>query len=69
MTMTVDMFMAPSVPGYQEIGEFTAAWRKSYWVPPSNIHVDPRVTQGLSELQNNSASSRDCRCSNPSAWV
>jgi hypothetical protein len=25
------------------------------WVPPSNIHVDPRMTQGMSELQKNSA--------------
>jgi len=24
------------------------------WVPPSNIHVDPRMTQGMSELQKNS---------------
>ena len=56
MTMTVDMFMAPSVPGYQEIGEFYRRMAQEInWVPPSNIHVDPRVTQGLSELQKNSA--------------
>ncbi len=56
MTMTVDMFMAPSVPGYQEIGEFYRRMAKEInWVPPSNIHVDPRVTQGLTELQKNSA--------------
>ena len=56
MTMTVDMFMAPSVPGYQEIGEFYRRMAKEInWVPPSNVHVDPRVTQGLTELQKNSA--------------
>jgi hypothetical protein len=56
MTMTVDMFMAPTVPGYQEIGEFYRRMAQEInWVPPSNIHVDPRVTQGLTELQKNSA--------------
>jgi hypothetical protein len=56
MTMTVDMFMAPTVPGYQEIGEFYRRMAQEInWVPPSNIHVDPRVSQGLTELQKNSA--------------
>ena len=47
MTMTVDMFMAPSVPGYQEIGEFYHRMATEInWVPPSNIHVDPRADSG-----------------------
>jgi hypothetical protein len=54
-TMTMDTFVAPSVSGYQEIGEFYRKMAKEVnWVPPSNIHVDPRMTQGMSELQKNS---------------
>lgn len=54
-TMTMDTFVAPSVSGYQEIGEFYKKMAKEVnWVPPSNIHVDPRMTQGMSELQKNS---------------
>jgi hypothetical protein len=55
-TMTMDTYVAPSVSGYQEIGEFYKKMAKDVnWVPPSNIHVDPRMTQGMSELQKNSA--------------
>ena len=54
-TMTMDTFVAPSVSGYQEIGEFYKKMAKEInWVPPSNIHVDPRMSQGMSELQKNS---------------
>jgi len=54
-TMTMDTFVAPSVSGYQEVGEFYKKMAKEInWVPPSNIHVDPRMTQGMSELQKNS---------------
>ena len=54
-TMTMDTFVAPSVSGYQEIGEFYKKMAKEInWVPPSNIHVDPRMTQGMGELQKNS---------------
>jgi hypothetical protein len=53
--MTMDTFVAPSVSGYQEVGEFYKKMAKEInWVPPSNIHVDPRMTQGMSELQKNS---------------
>jgi len=55
-TMTMDTYVAPNVAGYQEIGEFYKKMAKEVnWVPPSNIHVDPRMTQGMSELQKNSA--------------
>ena len=54
-TMTMDTFVAPSVSGYQEIGEFFRKMAKEVnWVPPSNIHVDPRMSQGMSELAKNS---------------
>ncbi len=55
-TMTMDTYVAPNIAGYQEIGEFYKKMAKEVnWVPPSNIHVDPRMTQGMSELQKNSA--------------
>jgi hypothetical protein len=54
-TMTMDTFVAPSVSGYQEVGEFYRKMAKEVnWVPPSNIHVDPRMSQGMSELAKNS---------------
>jgi hypothetical protein len=53
---TMDMWVAPSVAGYQEFGELYAGMAKDInWVPPSNIHVDPRASQSLDELQKNSA--------------
>ena len=53
---TMDMWVAPSVTGYQELGQFYARMSKEVnWVPPSNIHVDPRAAQSLDELQKNSA--------------
>ena len=53
---TMDMWVAPSVTGYQELGQFYARMSKEVnWVPPSNIHVDPRASQSLDELKKNSA--------------
>ncbi len=53
---TMDMWVAPSVAGYQELGQFYAAMSKDVnWVPPSNIQIDPRASQSLDELQKNSA--------------
>jgi hypothetical protein len=55
--MTMDTYVAPTVPGYQEFGEFYKKMAKEVnWVPPTNIHIDPRMTQGMSEMQKNSAS-------------
>jgi hypothetical protein len=54
-TMTMDTYVAPSVSGYQEIGEFYKKMATEInWMPPSNIHVDPRMSQGMSELAKNS---------------
>jgi hypothetical protein len=53
---TMDMYVAPTVVGYEELGKFYAQMAKEInWVPPSNIHVDPRASQSLDELQKNSA--------------
>jgi hypothetical protein len=55
ISMTMDTFVAPSVSGYREIGEFYKKMATEVnWVPPSNIHVDPRMSQGMSELAKNS---------------
>jgi hypothetical protein len=54
-TMTMDTYVAPTVSGYQEIGEFYKKMATEInWMPPSNIHVDPRMSQGMSELAKNS---------------
>ncbi len=56
MVTTMDMWVAPSVPGYRELGQFYGEMAKDInWVPPSNIQVDPRASQSLDELQKNSA--------------
>jgi hypothetical protein len=56
ITTTVDMWVAPSVAGYQELGQFYMQMAKEInWVPPSNIHVDPRAAQSMDELKKNSA--------------
>jgi hypothetical protein len=59
MAMTVDTYVAPSVPGYQEIGEFYKRLAQEInWTPPSNMHFDPRMSQGMEELQKNSSALR-----------
>lgn len=56
-SMTVDTWVAPSVAGYQEFSQFYQRMAKEVnWVPPTGIRVaDPRMTQGMAELQKNSA--------------
>ena len=56
MSTSIDSWVAPSVPGYQEVGEFYKRMAKEInWVPPSSIRVDPRVSQSMDELQKNQA--------------
>jgi hypothetical protein len=56
MTTNMDTFVAPSVSGYQEFAEFYRhmAQQANWVVLPSNIHVDPRVSQSMASLQQNS---------------
>ena len=57
MTTSMDSFVAPGVTGYQEFGQFyrRMAVEVSWMKLPSNIHVtDPRVSQSMSDLQQNS---------------
>lgn len=58
MTTTMDTFVAPTVKGYEEMGQFyrRMAQEVNWMTLPSNIHVtDPRVSQNMSELQQNSS--------------
>lgn len=56
ISTTVDMWVAPSVAGYQEIAEFYQRMAKEInWVPPSGIQIDPRASQSMEEFQKNSA--------------
>lgn len=59
MVTNMDTFVAPSVRGYEEFAEFYGRMAKEIdWTPPSNIHVDPRTTQGLGELEKNAGQLR-----------
>lgn len=54
ITTSIDSWVAPSVPGYEELGAFFQRMGKEIdWVPPSNIHIDPRVSQSMDEVQKN----------------
>lgn len=56
-SMNMDTFVAPGINGYQEFAQFyrrmaqEVNWMK---LPAMNIQVDPRVAEGMSELQTNS---------------
>src|ERR1700687_3648610 len=55
--MNMDTFVAPGVTEYQEFAQFyrrlaqDVNWMK---LPAMNVQIDPRVAQGMSELQQNS---------------
>ena len=54
MSTSIDSWVAPTVPGYKEIGEFYVRMAKEInWVPPSNISLNPQVSQGMAEVQKN----------------
>ncbi len=54
ISTSIDSWVAPSVPGYEEVADFYKRMAKEInWVPPSAIHVDPRVSQSMDELQKN----------------
>jgi hypothetical protein len=54
ISTSIDSWVAPAVPGYEEVAEFYKRMAKEInWVPPSAIHIDPRVSQSMDELQKN----------------
>ncbi|MDP9339103.1 MAG: hypothetical protein M3P45_09565 [Acidobacteriota bacterium] len=56
ISTSIDSWVAPAVPGYEEVADFYKRMAKEInWVPPSNIRIDPRVSQSMDELQKNQA--------------
>ena len=56
ISTSIDSWVAPSVPGYEEVSEFYKRMAKEIdWVPPSGIRIDPRVSQSMDEVQKNQA--------------
>lgn len=54
ISTNVDSWVAPSISGYKEFAEFYVKMAKEInWTPPSNIQVNPQVSQGMAELQKN----------------
>ena len=54
MATNIDSWIAPSVSGYEEVGNFYKKMAKELnWVPPAGITVNPQVSQGMQELQKN----------------
>jgi len=54
MATTIDSWTAPSVSGYEEVGDFYKKMAKELnWVPPGGITINPQVSQGMQELQKN----------------
>ncbi len=54
ISTNIDSWVAPSVPGYEEVAAFYQRMAKEInWVPPSSIRIDPRVSQSMDEVQKN----------------
>ena len=52
MTMTTDMWIAPGVPGYQEVRDFHKRMAERLnWTPGGNMFMsDPKVSEGMAEV-------------------
>jgi hypothetical protein len=52
MTVTTDMWIAPGVPGYQEVRDFQKRMsEKLHWTPGGNMFMsDPKVSEGMAEV-------------------
>src|ERR1039457_4052687 len=57
MTVTTDMWIAPGVPGYQEVREFHKRMaEKLDWNPGGNMFMsNPQVSQGMAEVAREAA--------------
>lgn len=54
ISTNIDSWVAPLVPGYEEVAAFYQRMAKEInWVPPSSIRIDPRVSQSMDEVQKN----------------
>ena len=52
MTVTTDMWIAPGIPGYQEVRDFHKRMAERLnWTPGGNMFMaDPKVSQGMAEV-------------------
>ena len=52
MTVTTDMWIAPGIPGYQEVRDFQKRMAgKLNWTPGGNMFMaNPQVSQGMAEV-------------------
>jgi len=52
MTVTTDMWIAPGVPGYQEVRDFHKRMAERLnWTPGGNMFMsDPKVSEGMAEV-------------------
>src|SRR5664279_5493586 len=57
MTVTTDMWVAPGVPGYQEVRDFQKRMaERMNWTPGGNMFMsDPKVSQGMAEVAKEAA--------------
>jgi hypothetical protein len=57
MTVTTDMWIAPGVPGYQEVRDFQKRMAERLnWTPGGNMFMsDPKVSQGMAEVAREAA--------------
>src|SRR5664280_1356482 len=57
MTVTTDMWIAPGVPGYQEVRDFQKRMaEKLNWTPGGNMFMsDPKVSEGMAEVAREAA--------------
>lgn len=53
IALICDLWIAPTITGYQEFTRFRERIKKELnWIPPSGLQ-DPRMSQGMTELQKN----------------
>jgi len=52
MTVTTDMWIAPGIPGYQEVRDFQKRMAEKFnWTPGGNMFMsNPQVSQGMAEV-------------------
>ena len=56
ISMSFDIWVAPEVTSFQEFSDFYHKMATDVnWTPPSNLKVDPRMAQSMSELQSNAS--------------
>lgn len=59
ITTSVDSWVAPGISGYQEVADFYKKMAQEInWTLPSNIQINPQVSQGMQELQKNQSALR-----------